>query len=336
LFFSNSFRDHSSTIPQQQKPTNNKKNKLLNIIHDELTKPATIADQRSSISINHTAIQCSSDDFNQDINHSDRILIGHSSSLSTTSSPISPLPGFIDCGIQVDLDENNIDSLSDLIEFYSDCLSSEIIKQFYELCNSDIQWARTQIDEYLQHNHLPSTIPSLRQLSFNALNQWNEEIKYSNPSFDTISIGDLLQDINDEEFLIDDEITNHSIELTDSNQMTIPCSMINSLQELYGELPTTSTCSAGLSVPLDDELSLNIYQALQRFLGVSNKIIKPVNEKKLTKENKKMNKQQQQQQPQWISPSQNESNTKIHGPSLRQIMNEELNYIQTHKQPQVF
>jgi hypothetical protein len=56
-----------------------------------------------------------------------------------------------------------------------------------------------------------------------------------------------------------------------------------------------------------------------------------VNEKKITKEKKKLNKQQQQQQ-QWISPSKNESN----GPSFKQIMNEELNYMNTHKKTQVF
>jgi len=230
----------------------------------------------------------------------------------------------------VDLNEHNIDSLSNLIEFYSDRLSSDTIKQFYELCNSDIQWTRTQIDEYLQHNHIISTIPTLRQLSLSALNQWNEEIKHLNPSFDTISIGDLLQDINDEELILDNET---NIEFTDSNQITIPWSIINSLQQLYGELPTISSFSYtedGLSLPLDDELSMNIYQALQRFLGVSNKIIKPVNEKKLTKENKKLNKQQS------ISPSQNQSKTKMNGPSLKQIMNEELNYINTQKQTQVF
>ena len=220
-------------------------------------------------------------------------------------------------------------------------MSSEIIKQFYELCNSDIQWTRTQIDDYLQHTHIISTIPTLRQLSLNALNQWNEQIKHSNPSFDTISIGDLLQDINDEEvfeeLILDNETNNNSIQLTDSNQVTIPWSIINSLQELYGELPTKSSFSYtadGLSLPIDDDLSMNIYQALQRFLDVPNKLIKPVNEKKLSKENKKMNKQRQN------LPQQNESNInlnkKTNSPSLQQIMNEELKYINTHKSVQVF
>jgi hypothetical protein len=176
----------------------------------------------------------------------------------------------------------------------------------------------------------------------NALNQWNEQIKHSNPSFDTISIGDLLQDINDEEvlegFILDNETNNNSIELTDSNQMNIPWSIIYSLQELYGELPIKSSfpyTADGLLLPLDDELSINIYQSLQRFLGVTNKITKPVNEKKLTKENKKINKQQQQN-----LPPQNKSNInlnkKTNSPSLQQIMNEELMYINTHKPIQVF
>ena len=72
------------------------------------------------------------------------------------------------------------------------------------------------------------------------LNQWNEEIKHSNPSFDTISIGDLLEDINDEEvfeeqLILDNGTNNNStIQFTDSNQMTIPWSFVNSLQDLYG------------------------------------------------------------------------------------------------------
>ncbi len=332
----NYFRNHSSIIPHQQNSTLTKNNDLLNIIHDELTKLSPPIDQHhSSLSINHIAIQCSPNDFNQDINNSFPILIGHPSSSSVISTPIAIPSGYNECGIQVDLNENNIDSLSNLIEFYSNRLSSNIIEQFYELCNSDLQWTRIQIDEYLQHDHIISTIPTLRQLSFNALNQWNEQIKNSNPSFDTISIDDLLQDINDEE-LIETTTTNNNnlIEFTNSNQITIPWSIINSLQELYGELPINSSLSNddGLSLPLDDELSMNIYQALQRFLGISNKITKPVNEKKLIKENKKLNKQQQQQQ-QWISPpSQNKKNN---GPSLQQIMNEELKYINTQKQPQV-
>ncbi len=211
----------------------------------------------------------------------------------------------------------------------------------YELCNSDIELARIQIDEYLQHSHMASSIPTLRQLSLNALNQWNEQIKSSNPSFDTISIGDLLQDINDEEIfeelILDNErneTNNQSIEFSDSKQMTIPWSLINSLQELYGELPTKSICSDtsdGLLLPLDDELSMNIYQALQRYLGVSNKIIKPVNEKKLIKENKKTNKQQQQ----WVSPVKNDSNAKSTVPFLKEIMNEEMQSMKAQKQTQV-
>ena len=225
--------------------------------------------------MNHIAIQCSSNDLNQNRNDSDRILTGHLSASSTLSAPISPPPGHNERGIQVDFNENTIDSLSNLIDFYSENLSSDLVKQFYELCNSDIQWARTQIDEYLQHPHVISTVPTLRQLSFQALNQWNEQIKHSNPSFDTISIGDLLQDINDEQvfedLILENETTDQSIQISDSNQITVPSSLIHSLQDLYGELPNENTFSNGLTIPLDDELSLNIYQALQRFLGVSNK-----------------------------------------------------------------
>ncbi|CAF3423887.1 unnamed protein product [Rotaria sp. Silwood1] len=343
----NSYWNYSSTNSHPQKPTDNNKNQLINIIHNELTKPSVYIDQQPSKSFNHIAIQCSSDDFKQETNSSCRILIGHISAQSTISSSIAIRPGYIESGIQVDLNENNIQSLSDLIELYSDRLSSKIIKQFYDLCNSDIQWTRIQIDEYLKHNTTATTtnnnisiIPTLRQLSFNVLNQWNEQLKHSNPSFDTISIGDLLQDINDEdvfeELLLDNEINNNSIQFTDSNQLTISWSIISALQELYGDLPiqpTSSDINSGLTLPLDDELAINVYQALQRFLGIpNNKINKPVNEKKLTKENKKISKQR------WNLPSQKEtninSNKKTNGPSLKEIMNEEINYINTQKSVQ--
>lgn len=351
FYFSSSH--HSSTIPSQPiKTTANKKTDLVNIIHDQLTKPIDSVDQSSSKSTNHQAIQCSSHDFTEEINNFQRTLIGDATSASSLPSPpIAPLPGFIERGIQVDLTENNINSLEDLIEFYSGLLSVEIIKEFYELCNHDIQWARTQIDEYLQNSDLIHTVPTLRQLSLNTLNQWNEQIKNSNPSFDTISIGDLLQDINDEEvseeFILEDEnTTNHrqlidsiptqSIELTDSKQMTIPRILIHSLEELYGELPNQSKLNSttdGLSLPMDDELSMNIYQALQRFLGVSNQVNQPVNEKKSMKKNKK-------QTPPPAPPPRTSSksatqNKKSTGPLLKDIMDEELKSLNAQKQTPV-
>ncbi|CAF0963379.1 unnamed protein product [Adineta ricciae] len=329
------YRDHSSTLPVQQKPNPNKQSQLLNIIRDELVKPST--EQRSLVSTKHIAVQCSAVDLKQDITNIDCILIGHLSAGSIASSPISPPPGFIERGIQVDLNESHIDSLADLIEFYSDSVLPEIVKQFYELCNADIPWARTQIDEYLRHPPSASSVPTLRQLSFNALNQWNEQIKHSNPSFDTISIGDILRDINNgdifDELTIDDEPDASAIPISDTNHLTIPWPVINSIQELYGELPTKESFhydGNGLSLPLDDELSFNIYQSLQRFLGVSNQITKPVNEKKVTKENKKINKQQRNL-PKANESSTNSSTKKGNTPSLQEIMDEELNYIQTQK-----
>lgn len=349
-----SSRNHSSVIPSQPIKTNstNESQDLLNIIHDQFTRPST--DQRSTISTNHVAVQCSAEDFNRGEISSERILIGRISSPTISSTPISPPPGFTERGIQVDLAESHIDSLENLIEFYVELIPAETIQQFYELCNNDIQWARTQIDEYLQHSDFVRTIPTLRQLSLNALNQWNEQIKCSNPSFDTISIADLLQDINDEEateeFILDNNtpLTNalpqQSIELSDAKQMTIPWSLVNSLQDLYGELPnvsTTSSTSDGLLLPMDDELSMNIYQALQRFLGVSNQVNRPVNEKKSTKKNKKQTTPpplpSAQQQPQtWIPPTSATGNKqKPTGPSLKDIMDEELRSAGTEKQKPV-
>ncbi len=203
------FREHSSTNPYQQNHLTNPKNcELLNIIHTELTKPS----HYPSISTKHIAIQCSSEDLNSQINHSDSILIGHLSSSSTqpiATSSISPRLGYNECGIQVDLNNNNIDLL---IKIYSNRLSLETIQQFYEVCHSDIQWTCLQIDEFLQYNHdklIP--IPTLQQLSLNRLNQWNEQIKSTNPLFDTKSINDLLEDINDDDIFEELTLDNNNI-----------------------------------------------------------------------------------------------------------------------------
>lgn len=352
------FSNHSSAIPSRPiKTTANKKNDLLNIIHDQLTKPINSVDQRPPGSMNHLAIQCSPNDFNEERNSSERILIGHATSSTIHSLPTaSPPPGFNERGIQVDLTENNINSLEDLIEFYTDLLPIETIKEFYGLCNNDISWARSQIDEYLENSDLVRRVPSLRQLSLNALNQWNEQIKSCNPSFDTISIGDLLQDINDEdvseEFILDDQnnanhlfhaIPSESIELSNSKQMTIPWTLVHSLQELYGELPNTSTLTDttdSFSLPMDDELSISVYQALQRFLGVSNQVNQPVNEKKSTKKNKKQTTPplpppQKQLQQQWTSPRSTTPKKQSTGPLLKDIMDEEMKSLNTQKQAPV-
>ena len=299
-----SFRDCSSTItPKPNQLINSKNCELLNIIHHELNKPS----YHPSISTKHIAIQCSSDDFNSQLNPSDLILIGHlSSTKSFLTSSIPLLPGYNECGIQVDLNDNHIDCL---VEIYSNRLSIETIRQFYEVCHSDIQWTRTQIDEYLQyHNETKITFPTLSQLSLNVLNQWNEQIKSLNPFFDTKSITDLLKDINDDEIF--EELTS-DIEVTNSNQINLPWSMVNSLEELYGELPNKSSLSSdnnGLLLPLDDDLSMNIYQALQRFLNKSNQTIKPVNKN---------------QNQRWKVPSQKPDIKSSSIPSLKQIMNEE-------------
>jgi hypothetical protein len=331
------FRNHSSTIPYQQKQLINPKNcELLNIIHTELTKPS----YHTSISTKHIAIQCSSDDLNSQINPSDSILIGHLSSSSTESTIISSIPlrpGYNECGIQVDLNNNSIEFL---MKIYSNRLSSEIIEQFYEICHFDIQWTCLQIDEYLENNQKKiNSIPTLQQLSLNQLNQWNEQIKLTNPLFDTKSINDLLQDINDDEILEELRLDNNNnnntpnIEVVNSNQLNIPWSIMNSLEEIYGELSNKSCLLSnnnGILLPFDDDLSINIYQALQRFLIKSNQTIKPV----IEKENKKKNNNQK-----WKLLSENQSNSNINTntiPSLRQIMNEEQQAAKSKKSKQVF
>ena len=293
------------------------------------------SEQRRSKSYQDTAIQCSADDLKQPVTHGYPVLIGHASPSrrqTRETTPVSPPPGFSERGIQVDLDEYSIDSLADLLEFYCDLLPIDTIKQFYELCMGDVQWTRTHINDYLQHSHHPSTVPTLRQLSFNALTLWNEQIKHANPSFDTISIGDLLQDINDEnvfEELISEPnpVDESSPELADTNQILVPWSIFNSLGDLYGDLPDKSMFAAssqGILMPLDDEFALSIYHALRRSVGLSNKKGKPVAAKKATVESKKVDNQR------WIPPARHEPSTKASqlpaAPSFKQIMEEELNY----------
>ncbi|CAF1252724.1 unnamed protein product [Adineta steineri] len=322
----NSLGDHSSTNPYKQNQlVNSKTNELLNIIHKELNKPS----RHPSVSTKHIAIQCSSDDFNTD--PSDLILIGHhlSSSIETIIIPsIPPLPGYNECGIQVDLNDKNLDLL---YEIYSNHLSNEIIDQFYEICHQDIEYTRTQIDEYLQFSNQNKVhIPTLQQLSLHTLNQWNEQIKSINPLFDTKSINDLLQDINDDDERLEDLTINNTsndtnIEFNDLNHINIPWSILNSLEELYGEIPNRSMILSNnnnsISLPIDNELSISIYQALQKHLIKSNQIIEPVIENK-----KKIDNTNNQK---WKLPSSNKQlNTNIKTnnnniPSLKQIMKEE-------------
>ena len=298
------------------------------------------------------AIQCNSDDINcQLTNHDDQILIGHlslssssallSSCFSTkavVTSSIPPLAGYRDCGIQIDLTESNIDLLN---EIYSNRLPLETIQQFYEVCHSDIQWTRTQIDEYLQHHNTEQkSIPTLRQLCLNVLNQWNERIKSANPLIDTRSIDDLLQDINDEAIFDDLTLDNNhtTVDFINTNQLQIPSSVINSLEELYGELPNRSLLSIkddGILIPLDDELSLSIYQTLQRFSSKINQTVEPVIDDQRRQSSKKKKNHTQQ----WKLTPQNQSNydvNKSHIPSLRQIMDEEQQATKSQRSKQVF
>jgi hypothetical protein len=301
----------------------------------------------------HIAIQCSSIEFDQCIDDNDRILFSKHSLPSLDHVPVSPLAGYVDCGIQVDIGEHTFESLSQLIESYSNRLSIETIKQFYEICQNDLSSTRTQLDAFLVHAHVPTSVSTLRQLSFNVLQQWDQEIKYSNPSFGSVSIGDLLRDINDEhvldDFMADSQPTEQTIEFAGETQILMPWPLVDKLQTVYGELHGIDSCSSntnGMLISLDDDLSFNVYQALQRFVGVSDvcpMAKKPVMNKTITTEkknkNKNKNKTTSNQQQEWKLPSSNvstrKSNRDHQGPSLKQIMDEELNYINTHKPVQV-
>ncbi|CAF4734706.1 unnamed protein product, partial [Rotaria socialis] len=288
---------------------------IINIIDNEFNKPSCYP----SISTKHISIQCSSNDFNSELNHSDRTLIGQPVCLSTksllVSAPLSPPSGYSECGIQVDLIDNNIDIL---IQIYSNRLSEETIRQFYEVCRSDIQSTRTHIEGYLERK--PIFIPTLKQLSLTILNRWDEQIKSTNLLVDTNSIDDLLPNINDNEIFQELISNNENIEPIDSNQINIPSSINNSLEELYGELPNNNNDNKVL-LSLDDDLSMSIHQALQRFLIKSSSTLKPV----IENPTKYDNEQKKNPTQQLILPSHNQSNMNTNQySSTRHILNEEL------------
>ena len=128
------------------------------------------------------------------------------------------------------------------------------------------------------------------------------------------------------------------MDFINTNQLQIPSSVINSLEELYGELPNRSLLSIkddGILIPLDDELSLSIYQTLQRFSSKINQTVEPVIDDQRRQSSKKKKNHTQQ----WKLTPQNQSNydvNKSHIPSLRQIMDEEQQATKSQRSKQVF
>ena len=337
-------RDHSTSLSQKAKPLPQANNcPLLDIIHHELNQPSTSSKFNSARSQRDVATQCSSEDFNARTDHSCRILMARASTTSTVLPVIRPRPGYSECGIQVDLGDVRIDSLEHLIELYASLLSPATIRQFYDDCQSNIQWTRTHLDEYLQHRNDVIIVPTLQQLSLTTLNRWNEQIKSSNPTCNTISIDDLLQDINDDEEMNEDFILDE--DSTDSNQMYLPWSIVHSLQELYGELPNTSFFESdhrGIALSIDDDLSISLYQALQRCVmepPVKDSVTKPVIDNQMYAENKSKAKNQPSNNNQrWVIPSANASSHVSHSnsiPSLKQIIHEEQQAAKSQKTKQV-
>jgi hypothetical protein len=336
-------RNHSTAALAHKKKSRTQTDtcQLANIIYHELNQPSLPTQQHSSIVFDDVAIQCSSDDFHQLTDHSFPILIGRlSPSICSTSAVIRPLPGYNECGIQVDMNDAHVESLNTLIQLYSDRLSVKTIEHFYDVCQTNIQWTRTQLDEYLQHRNDIVQVPTLRQLSLNALDQWNEQIKSMNPSFDATSLADLLQDINDND-ISDNLPTNerpsidiNHIELVDGNQIHIPWSIVYFLEDFYGELPNKSfysTNDSGIVLPIDDHLSISIYQALQRCLMKSNgnehRSTKSVASTQVTSTKTRKNKNQTLDNNQrWKVPMETQfidDSQSTNVPSLRQIIHEE-------------
>ena len=318
---------------------------LLNILHHQLHQPAE--NVRTPTTRCHAAVQCVAEEIrSSSANHSDRILKCRPTNVSTsTCDLVLPRFGCNDRGIQVDLDYSTADQLDQLIELYSNRASEETIREFYAECQTDFQWTRERLDEYLEQRREVNRIPSLQHLALVALDRWDEQIKSSNPTFDLNDLAELLDEISDDEFDQTPSPTTTSnsnpLVLSDMNQMQISWSMIDRFEDLYGELPDKSVFSAneeGILLPLDDDLSISIYQALQRRLIKSSateqqqqQTTKPVTNTSMRKENqsvptpkkkKSSAKPTTHQQQRWLEPPSKVQHTK-NVPSFKQIMREE-------------
>ena len=232
-------RDHSSTIPHQQKQLTKADNfELINIIQSELTKPSN----HSSASTKEVIIQCSSEEFNSPFDQSASVLIGRlSSSLPTDLVPLPIRTGYKECGIQVDFCEYQLDLL---MKIYSDRLSAETIEYFYEICHSDFQWSCAQIDEYLQnppHREIPI------EISNTPINPSSSSVKEEIPHQISMSSSTL-----------------HSLEEI-YGQLPDKSSLTSTTNEIF--------------LPFDEDLSRSIHQAIERYLIRSNQTTKPVNKK---------------------------------------------------------
>ena len=210
---------------------------------------------------------------------------GSSSSISSISTPVVR-PGYKECGIQVDFQDYEIDLL---MQIYSDRLSSETIEYFYEISHSDFQWTCSQIDEYLQNDHQQEESP--------------------------ISTVQLL-DTSTNAFTLEEEISQEF-----PQQISISSSTIDSLEELYGQLPDKPSTSNEILLPFDEDLSRSIYQAVRRHLTRSTENIKPVN---MIDKNQK-----------WKSPVDESNPTSNHVPSMRVIIAEEQRAVQSQKSKEV-
>ncbi|CAF1049600.1 unnamed protein product [Didymodactylos carnosus] len=354
-------------------PSTNVKKELVNIIHNELntydqqqTKPTKL--------LADISIQCSQDeilDTLQNLSSEYPILIGSmipiASLSNNTCATVTFLPGLYECGIQVDLSDGNDDPLSYLNSLYSSKINTELILQFYELCNCDLQWTKSQLDEYLVHLHPQSqmmqspksntgetnydssiettnrqqqqrrqrSLVSLKQCCLDVLNEWDSSIKENDPNFDTNSISELLEDINDDDdqLLVDclndftvSSIPNNSnseqehIHFLDPKHLLIPSTIVNTMEEIYGKLPRDQSLSThhltmgtdgyqdGILLPFDDDLAITLYQAMQRHIlksdtnNVSSLIdVSQEQVQQNTSKNAKklLKKQQKQQNSQW-------------------------------------
>lgn len=346
-FFSDLLRNAPSQKPAvQPTKTIESTNTLLSVLQDEF-KITSRSTKTTPIIGTDVAIQCTTTSINQTKSSDDRILTCKTPNKSDTVSyelaTRTPGWGYRDSATQVDFEEQTISSLSELLEIYLDRISEETIRYFYHVCKEDVSWTRRYLDEYVRHDRVSSNIPTLRQLSFDALKRWNEMLSSSNPSFQNESFTDLLRDINDDEqfheasHFTSTQAADTTFEITENRQIFIPVTLIQSLQECYGDIPNISYLmegSDGVFLPLDDSLNLAIYTALGRFVGIERYdegFCEPVTEKNKRRTEKKphSSKWKAFEETNRPKPKSNAEHSPI--PSFATIMDEDLRASQAEK-----
>ncbi|CAF0919127.1 unnamed protein product [Didymodactylos carnosus] len=289
----------------------------------------TNAQIRISISVNNIAIS-ELNSMSSLFSDNSSLLLSDGSSVAIASSSndaclktAHPFASY-ERGTQLDLLDENDDSLSYLNSLYSSKISSELISQFYKLCMCDLQRTKSQLDKYLLHLHPHMTqspissyreenydsfiethtnkqqkqkrqcyneISSLKQYCLDVLNEWNLFIKDIND--DDRSLIDYF-----DELIVTNDASNLSTDQEYTKYLIIPEKIIDSMKKTYGELledqslstrywtTVENNCHDEILLSIDNDLAITLYQTIQKHILNANNATALIN----------VNHKQQQQQ----------------------------------------